>query len=330
MSRALAAPGRAARLRHPLRTEWILPLAVVVVLLAVIGTMRPDALSTMGLGLLFSSLLPLMIVSLSQMFVMAAGDVDLGVGAFVSLVNVVTVAILTRNPLLGTVILIGLVLAYGLMALLIYYRRVPAIVVTLGMSFVWLGLALTILPTPGGTAPGWLMAAVNLNFPVIPEVIALIVVITAVAEWGFMHTRYGAVLRGSGSNSFAVRKAGWSLPRAKVMLYLLAGLLAALAGLVLSGQTTSGDPNVGASYVLLSIAGVVIGGGTFAGGSVTPLGTAAGALAVGLLGVALGFVNISPNLQIGAEGLLLIAVVVARWAAGRIGRPRARLAGGSR
>lgn len=300
------------------RTEWILPVSVVLVLVVVIGAMRPAAFSSTGLNLLFASLLPVVIVALAQMFVMAAGDIDLGIGAFVSLVNVLAVVVLTRAPLLGILSMAALVLAYALMALLVHYRRIPSIVVTLGMSFVWLGIAIMVLPTPGGTAPSGIVAAVNLEFPFVPEVVVAIVVITALAEWGLMHTRYGAVLRGSGSNAAAVRKAGWSVPVAKATLYTLAGVCGVLAGLVLTGQTTSGDPNVGSSYVLLSIAGVVIGGGSFIGGAVTPIGTAAGALAVGLVGVVLSFLDVSADYQVGAQGLLLIVVVLARWAASTV------------
>ena len=154
--------------------------------------------------------------------------------------------------------------------MLITVRRLPSIVVTLGMAFVWLGIAITILPNPGGTVPAPIVSFVDLSPPVIPGVVVGIVIVTIVTSWFLMRTRYGAVLRATGSNPEAVTRAGWSVLKAKIVLYGIAGIFGVLSGMVLSGQATSGDPNIAQSYILLSIAGVIVGGGSFAGGDVSP------------------------------------------------------------
>src|SRR6202044_3066711 len=152
---------------------------------------------------------------------------------------------------------------YAALGALIYVRNLPSIVVTLGMSFVWQGLAILLLPKPGGKAPGWLLSIMGVKPPFIPFPIVAAVVIAAVGYFGLMRTSYGAILRASGGNALAIERAGWSLLRAKMTLV---------------GITTSADANIGNGYTLLSIAGVILGGGEFVGGVVSPVGAVLGAL----------------------------------------------------
>ena len=88
-----------------------------------------------------------------------------------------------------------------------------------------------------------------------------------------MRTSYGAVLRGAGGNPRAIERAGWSLLKAKRRaVRRWPAFLGVLAGLALIGITTSADANIGGRYTLLSIAGVILGGGEFVGGRVSPIG----------------------------------------------------------
>ncbi len=87
-----------------------------------------------------------------------------------------------------------------------------------------------------------------------------------------MRSAAGAVLRGAGGNPAAIARAGWSLLRAKITMFALAGFFGVLSGLSLVGLTTSADANIALRYTLLSIAGVILGGGEFVGGRVSPIG----------------------------------------------------------
>ncbi len=155
---------------------------------------------------------------------------------------------------------------YAALGALIHLRNLPSIVVTLGMSFVWQGLAILLLPKPGGKAPGWLLAIMGVKPPFVPFPIVAAVIIAGVAWFVLMRTSYGAILRGSGGNAVAIERAGWSLLKAKAALFALAGLFGVLSGMALVGITTSADANIGNGYTLLSIAGVILGGGEFVGG----------------------------------------------------------------
>jgi ribose transport system permease protein len=191
-------------------------------------------------------------------------------------------------------------------------------VVTLGMSFVWQGLALLVLPKPGGAAPDWLQTLMAVKPPLFPFPIVAALVIAALVSFGLKRTSYGTLLRGSGGNAVSIARAGWSLLRIKATLFALAGLFGVLSGLALLGVTTSADANIGSGYTLLSIAGVILGGGEFVGGIVSPAGAVIGALTLALAASPLlTFLDIPPDWQVGANGIILIVVLAARARVGR-------------
>ena len=109
---------------------------------------------------------------------MTVNDLDLGIGAYVGLVACIGATWLNDTPLLGLTALVGCVVAYAGLGALIHLRNLPSIVVTLGMSFVWLGLSVLLLPTPGGIAPDWLRALVGLKTPFVPFPIVAAAVIS--------------------------------------------------------------------------------------------------------------------------------------------------------
>jgi ribose/xylose/arabinose/galactoside ABC-type transport system permease subunit len=255
---------------------------------------------------------PLIFAAMAQLCIIAASDIDFGLGPFISLVNCIAATYLASAPLLAVVMLIACVLAYAGMGAFIQIRRLPAIVVTLGASFVWLGLAILLVPTPGGTSPEWLGSLVRLRPPFVPLPIVAAVAIGAFGYWLFDRTSYGVVLRGLGGAPDAVRRAGWSLLMARSVLYGLAGLFGVAAGLLLTGLISGGDANIGTSYTLLSVAAVIIGGGEFLGGVVSPIGAVVGAFIMLLTGVLLSFLEVSPAWQLSVQGVILILVLGTR------------------
>jgi len=188
------------------------------------------------------------------------------------------------------------------------------------MLFVWQGLAILVLPRPGGKAPAWVHDIMNFRTPYVPFPIVAAILIGVLVHLGLMRTSYGAILRGSGGNPLAIGRAGWSLLKTKVVMFSLAGVFGVFAGLALIGLTTSADANIGKGYTLLSIAGVILGGGEFVGGRVSPIGAVIGALTLTLAGTLLNFMRISPDWQVGAEGAILIVVLAARALINRTGR----------
>ena len=303
------------------RARWLrnaLPAISLVVLLVTIFIMQPRAMSYMGMNLMLNLAVPIALATIAQMLIITVNDLDLSLGSFISFVACVAATLLNDHPLLGCLVLVGCIGVYALLGALIHTRRLPAIVVTLGMSFIWVGGAVLLLPAPGGSAPQWLQALVKIKTPVLPFAILVCVVLAVAVHLFLMRSRFGVVLRGAGGNPLAMAKAGWSLLRIKVTLYALAGGFGVLSGLFLVGLTTSADANMALRYTLLSIAGVILGGGEFTGGRVSPVGAVLGALTLVLAGSLLSFIRISPDWQIGAQGAILILVLALRTAVNRL------------
>ena len=306
-------PRDTSRFNVPRLLRSLLPGLSLALVLTAIATLNPRAISYFGFTLMLNLAIPIALATIAQMFVITGNDLDLSIGAFVGFVGCITATYLRDAPLFGAVVLLGCVAIYAAVGALIHLRNLPSIVVTLGMSFVWQGLAILLLPKPGGRAPDWLLAVMGLKPPLVPFPIMAALIIAAIAHFGLMRTSYGAILRGSGGNGIAISRAGWSLLKAKMALFALTGLFGVLSGLALIGITTSADANIGNGYTLLSIAGVILGGGEFVGGRVSPIGAVIGALTLALAASPLlTFMHIPPDWQVAANGAILIVVLAAR------------------
>ena len=239
---------------------------------------NPLVASVFGADLLLMPALSLVLVTVAQMFIVGGSEIDLGVGAFAGLVSV-----LSRDPPLRSAVDSAPPPSSPCFQLircsagLIQARRIPAIVVTLGASFIWVGLGYALQPTPGGASPEWLSALFGWSVSDLPTSILFIVAVALIAraiDWSPL----GVALRGFGNNAAAMRRSGWSPTRYALVRYLIAGLFAAAAGLSLTAINTASDINSGNSYTLLSIAAVVMGGCTLIGGIISPVGAVVGAV----------------------------------------------------
>ena len=296
----------------------IVPVASLLLLLAGVFYLQPRAMSYTGLNLLFNLAVPIALATIAQMLIMAVNDLDLSMGSFVSFIACVAATYLHDTPLLGVLILLAAIAVYALMGVIIYVRDLPSIVVTLGMSFVWAGLAVLILPAPGGTAPEWARAVMISKPPLVPMAIVASALLALFAHLLIMRSSFGVLIRGVGGNQRSVQRAGWSILVARASAYALAASFAVAAGICLVGLTTSADANIALRYTLLSIAGVILGGGEFTGGRISPIGAVIGALTLTLAGSFLSFLRISPDWQIGAQGAILIIVLALRLLLNRL------------
>lgn len=306
--------------RGVLMLHTLLPMLALTLLLGAVFWRQPRAMSYFGINLLLNLAIPLMFATLAQMMILAVSDLDLSIGSFVSLVASIGATLLPTQPALALVALAAAVGAYALAGAVIELRRLPSIVVTLGLSFVWLGCAVLLLPTPGGLAPDWLSSAMAYRTPWLPMPIWMALVAAVLGHFLITRSAFGTLVRGLGGNPAAVARVGWSLVRVRAGVYALAGVFGVIAGLMLVGQTTSADPNIASRYTLVSIAAVILGGGKFVGGYVSPAGAVIGAMTMTLAASFLTFLDIEPDWQIGMQGLILIVVLGLRAAIDRLER----------
>jgi ribose transport system ATP-binding protein len=287
------------------------PFVSLAVVLAAMTWANPMSMSSFGLDLLLSPALSLVLVSLGQMFIIGGSEIDLGAGAFAGVINVLSATILVSQPGLGAISIVAILVIYAGLGALIQARRIPAIVVTLGASFIWLGIGYTLQPAPGGGSPEWLTAIFSVSFPLIPTSIVFILGACLVA-WFINRTPVGVVLRAFGNNPQAMTRSGWSPIRYATIRYLLSGMFILAAGLSLTAINTASDINSGNSYTLLSVAAVVIGGCSLFGGRISPIGVVAGAITLSLIGALLGMLNVNSDYNAAVQGLLLLVILAFR------------------
>jgi ribose transport system permease protein len=208
------------------------------------------------------------------------------------------------------VLLLGLVIG-AVNGGLVVLTRVPDIVVTLAMSFVWAGCALLVLKTPGGASANWLKDLVSgsLLNEWIPKGAVVLLVIVALIWIPIRRSRLGLSIYSIGSNRLAAFRSGVPVDRTRVVAYMLTGLFAALGGLALTASTGIATPVPG-PYTLLSVAAVVLGGVSLAGGRGGVFGPIVAVMILQLIRTDMTFLNINTNLAVVLQGVILIGVVM--------------------
>jgi len=152
------AEGKNLVLKELISSRALLPIITMALMFCANVFYNPAIASYNSIRMLSGTALPLVFAALGQMFVVGIGDIDMGNGYSIGLVNVLVAVVLTGNPLAGLVSLLLFIAVYILMGTLIEIRKIPSIVVTLGAQFIWLGIALVVCPVPGGSCPKWLYA----------------------------------------------------------------------------------------------------------------------------------------------------------------------------
>jgi ribose transport system permease protein len=183
--------------------------------------------------------------------------------------------------------------------------------VTLAMSFVWAGTALLILNTPGGGAAPWLMASISgpLGSPWLPKALVLLAVIVGAVWLPLRRSTRGLTLYALGSSPLAAFRSGVAVGPTKILAYMLTGFFSALGGLALTATGGVGAPVPG-SYTLQSVAAIVLGGVSLAGGRGGVLGPIIAVIVLALVRTDLFFASVDPNWSTAIQGAILIGVVM--------------------
>jgi len=272
---------------------------------------------------ILNTTLPLVFVAIGQSLVVITGGIDLSVGGIVAGCVAVTATMADGTGVMPFAWLL-VVLALGTVGgavngVIIARARVAPILATLATLSIFSGVALWVLPVPGGIiSPTVRMVLTNPNIPT-----GLIWLGLAVAGWLVLRrTRFGLRVYAVGSDEASAIAVGVPAARVKVGVYALSGLCSALAGIFYVSTTTAGDANAGGPFILTSIASVVVGGVSFAGGRGSALGAMAGAVALTLVIDVIFFAGIDPLYQSLFQGLFLVVAVLLGTGAALIARSR--------
>ena len=303
---------------------WTAGLAGFLLLLLLATKLIQPDFGASGLDSLARSALPFAMVTVGMAIVVIAGGIDLSVAAMMAVASV-TAAVLMDGSTDGQsalAILAVMVLGLAMGALngaLIVVTRVPDIVVTLAMLFVWQGVALLILNAPGGGAAPWLRALVvgGVTLPGLPPALTdwlprgvlFLAVVVAVIWLPVRRSKLGLMLYAVGSDPQAAFRSGVPVGPVRVGAYALCGLFSAIGGLTVTMATGIGEPIPG-PYLLASVAAVVLGGVMLGGGRGTILGPILAVIVLRTVRLDLTLMSVDPNVAAIVEGLIMVAVVM--------------------
>lgn len=315
-SRRSAAPEALVRLAR--NNTWTLGLLVFLVLLVGFTKVVNPNYSLTSLQYTATSVLPLALAAVAQAVVVISGGIDLSVSSQMALTSCVAATLMKAYPGDGTavaIVILALLLGLLLGAIngaLIVLTKVPDIVVTLATYFVWAGFALLVRPAPGGAAAAWLKSLVvgSVGTDLLPKAAVVLAVIVAVIWIPIYRSRLGLSLYAVGSNRLAAFRSGVSVDRTKFLSYVVTGLFAAFAGLSLTASTGIGTAVPEPTYVLISIAAVVLGGVSLAGGVGGVFGPIMAVVVLQLIRDDMTFMQVNPNYGLVAQGLILIGVLM--------------------
>ncbi len=316
-----AAPGARAGLVEPIaswawRNVWTLGLIGLLVAFVALTKLIQPNYGAPGIQGLAISILPIAFAAVAQAIVVISGGIDLSVGSMMALASVTSAVLMKdQGDVFGVAVVVGvLLLGLTVGAInggLVVATKVPDIVVTLAMSFVWAGTALLILNTPGGGAAPWLMAIISgpLGNPWLPKALIVLAVIVAIVWLPLRRSTLGLTLYAVGSSRLAAFRSGVAVGPTKIIAYAMTGLFSALGGLALTASGGVGAPVPG-SYTLQSVAAIVLGGVGLAGGRGGVLGPIVAVIVLALIRTDLTFLGVDPNLSTAIQGAILIGVVM--------------------
>lgn len=304
------------------RHGWVIGLAAILVLLLLATRAIQPGFGASGIETLARASLPFAFATAGMAIVVIAGGIDLSIASMMAVASV-TAAVLMQGAGDGaSVLIVAGVLVMGLAmgalnGALIVATRVPDIVVTLAMLFVWEGVALLILKAPGGAAATWLRELIVGPAPFLPDWLArwmprallLMAVCVALVWVPLSRSRLGLAIYAVGSDPVAAFRSGVPVGLTRIAAYAAAGLFAAMGGLSLTMATGIGEPIPG-PYLLASVAAVVLGGVVLGGGRGGLLGPILAVLILRLVRLDLTLMAVDPNVSAIVEGVIMVAVVM--------------------
>ncbi|MGM0432207.1 MAG: ABC transporter permease [Spirochaetota bacterium] len=300
----------------------LLMLAVMVLLTAIL---QNNFFTFSSLSRSANAFAPLILLTMGQAVVIISGGLDLSVGSSLSLMTcILTYVMKTGEPITGfyaliitfaAALLIGLINGIG-----VGYFRIPSVIATFATSYIWLGIALFIRPTPGGESVEWFKMFYNLKYlegapqflvavtSVIPP--AVILIIIGGVFWSIIRrTRLGRYIYAVGGSSDSSFHSGINPAMVQIKAYMINAVFIFLAALFFVGQNQSGDARFGDPFTLRVVAAAVVGGVALSGGRGSILFAVVGALIMSFVNRIIFFLGIPNAFQTLVGGVIIILAI---------------------
>ncbi len=300
-----------------LRNPYLFSLVLFVVITSVNFFFQPNIFERTTLNSNMRVFLPLIILAAGQAIVILGGGIDISVGSIVSIVNAIlaTQVGLQGDPqkmylMMGMVLLVGM-LAGALNGFFVAYMRLQPIITTYATSFLYAGLALFILPNPGGGTPQVFSTFYRDTTPLGLPLAFYIILITLLAWYMIQQTRYGRYLFAVGGKAEAAYETAVPVSMVQFSTYVISGLMAGFSGIAITLLTGSGNAGIGDQYTLSSITAVVVGGTALSGGVGGVAGAIIGAITLGFIKNIISFANVDLWWQTFVNAAIIVAALAA-------------------
>lgn len=307
----------AAALNSPLvrRLGRIAPsYYVFAALLLILWIARPNMLNVNVMGIFIRQVAPLGILVLGQLLVMRVKSIDLSSGGVILLVNYCISSGLFPGASLTFFVVLAIVigLAIGLFnGLMIGLRRVSAVVVTLALSIVLVGLVQYLSSgKPPGDVPAIFAEIYNTRLLGLPSPVLFWIVLTAAMSLFLAHSVFGRYVASVGENMEAAHFSGVPVERTVILAHVLAGLMAAIAALVQTASIAVGSVRIGLDLPILAVAATILGGVAFGRGEGGVWGPFFGVLCFAFLFVVLTMFGIDESGKLVAQGLIILLAAI--------------------
>lgn len=287
-------------------------VAVFLVLLVILVATSPQFRTFANLSNVLQQNAVIGIIACAMTFAIISGGFDLSVGAGAALASVVGAKLMIEAGIpfgIAGALLAGLLL--GLInGVLIAYAGVNPFVATLGTATIVRGLIyVSTNATPFfGVPMSFTVVGLGRTGP-LPNATWIFLVVAAILTFALHQTRFGHYVYAIGGNIVAAAEMGINVRRVKLAVYALVGVCAAIGGIILTGQTASGQPQAALNYELAAITAVIVGGASLGGGRGGMAGTILGVFLLGLVSNALNLYGVSAFWQPVATGIILVVAV---------------------
>lgn len=301
--------------------EWLIEqksLIALIFLIVVVSFLNPNFFTVDNILNILRQTSVNAIIAVGMTLVILTAGIDLSVGSVLALCGAFAASLIAMEVhvliAVPTALLAGAALG-AISGIIIAKGKVQAFIATLvtmtllrGVTMVYTeGRPISTGFTDTGDAFAWFGTGYALGIPV---PVWLMVIVFASVWYLLNHTRFGRYIYALGGNESATRLSGINVDRVKIGVYAICGLLAALAGLIVTSRLSSAQPTAGMGYELDAIAAVVLGGTSLAGGRGRIMGTLIGALIIGFLNNALNLLDVSSYYQMIAKAVVILLAVL--------------------
>ena len=293
------------------------PLIVLILLCIAMTILSDNFLTTRNLLTVLRQTSINAVIATGMTFAILLGGIDLSVGSVLAICGAVAASMISGgvDPFLTILVVLMLGLGIGVVnGLLISKGKLQPFIATLGTMTLLRGVTLVYTqgkPIGTGEAGAAMFDKIGSGYLFgLPIPVYIMIIVFIIAHYILRHLRMGRYIYALGSNEEATLYSGIKVDRVKIFVYGACGMLAALAGIIVTARLGSAQPTAGSGYELDAIAAVVLGGTSMSGGIGTIGGTAIGALIIGILNNALNLLQVPSYYQDVAKGIVILLAVL--------------------